>query len=162
MNFEPKEKDKDLNFRLMEGMDPLIQLYQNIYHTHPKADQTFEKLIETLIDFAQKREPELKKRDAAKKQNWFLSNELAGMSLYVDRFCENLKNLKSKLGYFDELGVNFLHLMPLFESPAGESDGGYAVSNFRKVDAKFGSLKDLIALRKAMQNKTCILCWTLS
>ena len=153
MNFEPKGKDKDLNFRLTEGMDQMIQLYQGIYHTHPKADQTFEKLIETLINFAQKRTPELKKSDAAKKPNWFLSNELAGMSLYVDRFCGNLKKLKSKLGYFDELGVNFLHLMPLFESPVGESDGGYAVSNFRKVDSKFGDLTDLVALRKAMQKQ---------
>ena len=56
------------------------------------------------------------------------------MSLYVDRFCGNLKNLSGKLDYFGELGVNFLHLMPMFESPEGESDGGYAVSDFRKVD----------------------------
>ena len=33
--------------------------------------------------------------------------------------------------------------MPLFESPANESDGGYAVSNFRKIDERFGSLEDL-------------------
>jgi len=151
--FEPNGKDKQLNFRLMEGLERLIPLYQNIYHTHPKADQMFAKLIRTLVDLGQKRAPELQQRDSSKKPHWFLSNELAGMSLYVDRFCGNLKNLSTKLDYFEDLGINFLHLMPLFESPSGESDGGYAVSNFRKIDPKFGSLEDLIALRKAMQKK---------
>ena len=33
--------------------------------------------------------------------------------------------------------------MPLFESPKDESDGGYAVSNFRKIDDRFGTLYDL-------------------
>ena len=33
--------------------------------------------------------------------------------------------------------------MPIFESPEGESDGGYAVSDFRKVASQFGTLKDV-------------------
>ena len=70
-----------------------------------------------------------------KKEDWFLSNDIAGMSLYVDRFCGSIKNLEKKIDYFKKLGVNFLHLMPVFESPQGESDGGYAVSDFRKVDS---------------------------
>ena len=43
--------------------------------------------------------------------------------------------------------------MPVFESPAGESDGGYAVSDFRKVDARFGNLSDLQKLKLAMEEK---------
>ena len=63
------------------------------------------------------------------------------------------KNLLSKLPYFQELGVNYLHLMPIFESPEGESDGGYAVSNFRKVDPRFGSLADLQTVQASMQDQ---------
>ena len=55
-------------------------------------------------------------------------------------FAETSDALGSKLAYFKKLGVNFLHLMPVFESPEGESDGGYAVSDFRKVDKRFGTL----------------------
>jgi amylosucrase len=151
--FEPKGKDKALNFRINEGLDSLVTLYQSIYQHHPKAEETFGKLIRTLIKFDQERAPEFKAQDQSKKSNWFLSNELVGMSLYVDRFCGDLKKLPAKLPYLSELGVNFLHLMPLFESPAGESDGGYAVSNFQKVDSKFGDLSDLKKLRKAMQDQ---------
>ncbi len=41
----------------------------------------------------------LKKRDDVKANTdyWFLSNDLTGMSLYVDRFCGNLPQLQNKL-----------------------------------------------------------------
>src|SRR4029077_927884 len=100
---------------------------------------------QTIIQAFKKRPESLKQRDKTKEDQgqWFLSNQLAGMSLYVDRFCGNIQNLSSRLDYFENLGVNFLHLMPLFESPSNESDGGYAVSNFRKIDTRFGQLEDL-------------------
>jgi amylosucrase len=102
-----------------------------------------------------KRSEILKKKDEEKadKGNWFLSNEIMGMSLYADRFCGGLKNLGNKLDYFEKLGVNFIHLMPVFESPEGESDGGYAVSDFRKVDARFGTNEDLETLQKKMNER---------
>eukprot|EP01136_Pigoraptor_vietnamica_P033908 Opistho-1_new@97274 len=75
------------------------------------------------------------------------------MSLYVDRFCGGLANLSGKLPYLKELGVNFLHLMPVFQSPEGESDGGYAVSDFRKVDERFGTLTDLQQVQIHMQQE---------
>jgi amylosucrase len=43
--------------------------------------------------------------------------------------------------------------MPLFDSPMEESDGGYAVRDFRKVNKRFGSLSDLKTLQKSMMEK---------
>ncbi|MFV7869565.1 alpha-amylase family glycosyl hydrolase, partial [Enterococcus faecium] len=59
--------------------------------------------------------------------------------------------------YFKNLGVNLLHLMPVFESPEGESDGGYAVSNFRKTDPRFGTLEDLQSLIHSMNHNNMYL-----
>ena len=97
----------------------------------------------------------MKQRDEEKLEKglWHLDNDITGMSLYVDRFCGTIEKLGSKLPYFKKLGVNLLHLMPLFESPAGESDGGYAVSDFRKIDARFGTLNDLKKLQQQMQQE---------
>ncbi len=75
------------------------------------------------------------------------------MSLYVDRFCGSLANMEEKLDYFKKLGVNFLHLMPVMQSPEGESDGGYAVSDFRKVDERFGTLADFKKLQQKMKKE---------
>jgi amylosucrase len=131
------------------------QLYQQLYNLHPQAHSFFEQLLDTIIQANNNRSKQLKKRDADKiaKEHWFLSNQMVGMSLYVDRFCGKLTNLADKLPWLEQLGVNLLHLMPLFESPAGESDGGYAVSNFRKVDSRFGQLEDLHNLRAQMADK---------
>jgi amylosucrase len=73
--------------------------------------------------------------------------------LYVDRFCGKLPALPGKLDYLEKLGLNLLHLMPLFESPPGESDGGYAVSDFRKIDVRFGNLDDLKTVRQQMDDR---------
>ena len=135
---------------------PAIQgLFNELYGRRPDKNFFFNKLSTTIIAAFTARSASLKQKDVEKleKGNWYLSNELAGMSLYVDRFCGNLANLHDKIGYLQELGVNVLHMMPLFASPAGESDGGYAVSDFRKVDPRFGTLEDLIALAEKMNNE---------
>ena len=100
-------------------------LYYDLYKNHPEADKLFNQLIETMAKAYTERPAPLKVRDEEKekKGNWFLSNEITGMSLYVDRFCGDLTTLGDKLDYFKKLGVNFLHLMPVMESPEGESDG---------------------------------------
>lgn len=153
-SLDPK-KDKDFIARLKGHYSKIHKLFGEIYGNHPEGDRHFNELMAVLVEAHHSREASLKKRDIqkAEKDVWFISNELVGMSLYVDRFCGNLKNMPKKLGHLEDLGVNFLHLMPLFESPEGESDGGYAVSDFRKVDPRFGTLEELLTLRKSMHKK---------
>ena len=141
--------------RFMANAAAIFDLYTQLYEHHPKAEENFVQLVQVIIKAGRERSARLKDRDNRKREQgqWFLSNQLAGMSLYVDRFCGDLTSLKNKLDYFEKLGVNFLHLMPLFESPSQESDGGYAVSNFRKVAGRFGTLKNLIELQQQMQQQ---------
>jgi amylosucrase len=156
---DTKKKDADFAKRFLDQLPTIEALFNEIYGNHPNRNQYFDALLESIIKHYQERSTTLLKKDADKdkKGNWFLSNQITGMSLYVDRFAGSLKGLAEKLDYFEELGVNFLHLMPVFESPEGESDGGYAVSNFRKVDARFGSNDDLNALVEKMNTNNMYL-----
>jgi len=131
------------------------ELFSEIYGHRDDAAKWYDLLIETIIIAHKERTSLLKELDNKKNSSgiWYLSNDLTGMSLYVDRFCGSLQNLADKLDYFEELGVNFLHLMPVMQSPEGESDGGYAVSDFRNVDPRFGSTDDLKALDDKMKSK---------
>ncbi|KAL8243707.1 hypothetical protein R6Q59_009965 [Mikania micrantha] len=101
------------------------------------------------------RDPELQKLDKARElePEWYLSNQMLGGVCYVDRYARNLKGIKAKIPYFKELGLTYLHLMPLFKVPKPLNDGGYAVSSYRDVDEELGTLeqlKDLATeLRKA-------------
>jgi amylosucrase len=139
------KKDKTFSQQFLAHIDTIENLFDEVYTGHPKRNEAFEELLITLIQQYKERSKVLLKKDAEKSKlgHWYLSNEITGMSLYVDRFSENIQGLQKKLDYFKELGVNFLHLMPIFESPEGESDGGYAVSDFRKVASRFGTLQDV-------------------
>ena len=147
-----EKEDHGFYLRLISNAEILYNLFYEIYSNHDHADILFEKLIETIIINYKNRNKKLLKRDLQKLDlgHWFLSNELAGMSLYVDRFCNSLANMPDKLDYLQDLGINLIHLMPLFESPENESDGGYAVSDFRKVDKRFGTLCDLENLQEIL------------
>ena len=68
------------------------------------------------------------------------------------------KGVKEKLDYVQESNVNYLHLMPLLESPEGKSDGSYAVSDFRKVQPELGTMEDLESLADECRKKGISLC----
>ena len=148
-------KDNLFYTRFVANTASIYFLYNELYKQHPQGEILFTQLINTITDAYQQRPVALKELEEEKeiKGNWFLSNEIIGMSLYVDRFCDNLQTMVSKLDYFKKLGVNFLHLMPVMQSPEGESDGGYAVSDFRKVDERFGTLADFKKLQQKMSEE---------
>jgi amylosucrase len=139
--------------RFIANASSVRDLYSEIYGRQPDATVCFELLFQTILNGYMNRPETFRKSDDEKEKqdSWFLSNKITGMSLYVDRFAGNLVGLANKLPYFHELGVNLLHLMPVFESPANASDGGYAVSDFRKVDNRFGNIGELRSLRTKME-----------
>lgn len=147
--------DNGFYTRLLANADAVHDLYQQLYGHNAQKENVFDDLVATLINNYANRPALYKQQDSRKLAEgaWFLSNKIAGMSLYADRFCGGLAQLPGKLDYLHELGVNFIHLMPVFKSPEGESDGGYAVSDFRKVDARFGTLDDLKKLQADMQQR---------
>ena len=138
--------------RFIANAAAIKALYDEIYGHHPKAEESFGRLLNIITAGFIDRPDSMRDKDDEKQDQgyWFLSNSITGMSLYVDRFCGSLSNMESKLDYLNRLGVNLLHLMPIFESPPGESDGGYAVSDYRTVDPRFGTLEDLKKLRQQM------------
>ena len=150
-----KGLDLDFNLRFAANIDEINSVFTEIYGEHPAHLEMFDTLLEEVVLTFKDRNDTLKQRDAKKliKNKWFLDNSLVGMSLYVDRFAGHLNQMPKRLDYLENLGVNFLHLMPLFESPENESDGGYAVSNFRKIDARFGTIDDLKALQEELQKR---------
>jgi len=145
--------DRGFYTRFIANIYSIEAIYLQLYGNHKTGKESFIPLLTTIIQAYKLRSEALKKRDNSKTHDWFLSNEIVGMSLYVDRFAGSLQDMPSRLAYLEELGVNFLHLMPLFQSPANESDGGYAVSNFRVIDAKFGTIEQLQNLQKTLQEK---------
>lgn len=133
----------------------IISLFDHLYSGLENKGDLFGKLLEVVFEGKKNRPTKWKQRDEQKAQKgtWFADHKLVGMSMYVDRFAGQIADISLRLDYLEQLGVNVLHFMPLFESPPRESDGGYAVSNFRKISPKFGDLDHLNELINEMEAK---------
>ena len=116
--------------RFAQREDELRWLYMELYHGDQKAYDYF---VSRMYAAYEERAEALKKSDRIREQdpNWYKGHHLVGMLMYVNAFAGTLSGVREKLSYIQDCGVNYLHLMPLLESPAGRSDGGYAVSDFR-------------------------------
>lgn len=143
--------------RLARHKDELQWLYCELYEG---GKPYFDQLCRDLRNIALDRKESLREQDRKRETDpqWYKKNDILGMMMYVDCFAENLKGVREKLDYVEECGVNYLHLMPLLESPEGRSDGGYAVSNFRRVQPELGTMEDLEALADECRDRGISIC----
>jgi amylosucrase len=148
-----EQKLEVLDGRLEAHWPRLFRLLYELYGDHYDFFYYLENILLTAVDCWLTRPDDLLQLDIRRENDpsWFLSEKMTGTSIYVDLFNGDLKGLKEKIPYFQELGITYLHLMPLFESPDGNSDGGYAVSDFRTVDPKLGSMNDLREVAAALR-----------
>ncbi len=136
------KKTAEYTKRFDERYDELKWLYCELYNNNMEA---FDWLCDSLYGYYQERNADLKKLDRSRVKNpdWYKQNDLLGMMMYTNAFAGTLKGVKEKLTYVKSCGVNYLHFMPLLESPKGRDDGGYAVADFRKVKPELGTMEDL-------------------
>ncbi len=142
--------------RLARHLDELRWLYMELYGN----GDMFAELCGQLYQFASDRSEALKKRDLEREADpeWYKSNELTGMMLYIDNFAGNLNGVREKLPYIEKAGVNLIHLMPFLDTVPGRSDGGYAVADFRAVRPDLGAMEDLEKLAGACHERGVNLC----
>jgi amylosucrase len=85
--------------------------------------------------------------------DWFQSPRMLGYAAYADRFAGDLAGLRDQLPYLSELGVTYLHLMPLLRPRDGDSDGGYAVADYRSLRPDLGTVEDLRLVARDMRRR---------
>lgn len=153
---EGVQEDRIYHQRFQKHLAEFRWLYMELYQNASMFDQ----LCSELYQIYKSRSRNLKKLDLMREENpdWFRKSNVLGMMMYVDNFAGNLKELKKKIPYIESCHVNYLHLMPLLESPEGRSDGGYAVSDFRKVRQDLGTMEDLADLAEECHKKNISLC----
>ncbi len=144
---------QDFSDRLMDNFEPLFNALLQVYGDQYDFYYHLSALLEALAGAWIERPADLKDLDRERlaQPDWFQSNQMIGGVCYVDLFAGDLAGLRQKVGYFKELGLTYLHLMPLFRCPEGENDGGYAISSYREVDPKLGSMADLSDLARELR-----------
>ena len=141
--------------RLGKYFPKLFELLQYVYGTQYDFFYHLSEILNTATQAWIDRPAELKALDAIRENDplWYQSNRMVGAVCYVDLFSVDLKGMKEKIPYLKELGITYLHLMPIFKSPEGDNDGGYAVSSYRDIDTELGTTEDLKELAGELRNQ---------
>ncbi len=149
-------KQGDYTRRYEQHHDELRWLYMELYDN----GDMFAELCDNMQRFYRERSKGLKAADSKREadKDWYKHNDLLGMMLYIDNFAGNIKGVESRLDYIEQCNVNYIHLMPFLDTPEGRSDGGYAVSDFRKVQERLGTMEDLESLTEACHKKGINVC----
>ncbi|WP_420320719.1 alpha-amylase family glycosyl hydrolase [Flagellimonas sp.] len=154
-----KKSPKELfDFRLAANLGLIQRLFHQLY-PQESSENHFQKLLLLLPKLFDSRPEELKVQDLLRLErgNWYQSEKMVGMQLYVEHFYKDLKGLQSKLPYLKDLGINLLHLMPITDRPKGENDGGYAVNKYYGVAKRYGSSQDLLNLTQELRKQNMFL-----
>ena len=140
--------------RLHKNFKLFFRLYSEVYKDQYDFYYHLEDLLTSIARSWFNRPLDLRELDKSREKNplWFQSNQMLGGVCYVDLFADDLEGVKSRIPYFKELGLTYLHLMPLFKTPEGENDGGYAVSSYREVHPPLGTMEQLALLARELRN----------
>lgn len=145
--------------RLGANFYAIHSLFTQLYGERDDCLEQMVRLVEVLAARYIQRTDDLEALDIQRESdhNWFLNQNWVGMALYADGFAGDLKGLQQRSAYLQELGVNMLHVMPMMQCPKGASDGGYAVSNFKDIDERYGTLSDLESLTSHLRKREILI-----
>ncbi len=155
----PEEADafltrlEQLSFDIAE---PLEQVYGDTVDVRTFAAE----LVADALEMAARRPAALRRLDRRREIDpaWFQRSRMIGYVCYADQFAGSLSGVRQHLDYLAELGVTYLHLMPLLKPRDGENDGGYAVVDYLEVDPRLGSMADLETLAADLHERGTALC----
>jgi amylosucrase len=141
--------------RVESNLETLLNHLHFLYSDQPDWYFFAEKMVIEAGKSWSKRTKLLRSLDIEREDNptWFKSHLMVGGMCYVDLFANDLKGIEQNIPYFKELGLTYLHLMPLFDRPKSENDDGYAVSSYRKVFPELGKMADLKHLAKVLKKE---------
>lgn len=146
--------------RLALVRDDLLEALGEVYGDRVDPARFAALLAADALAATAARDPALAVLDRRREvdPNWFLGQDMVGYVCYADRFAGGLSGVTAHLDHLAELGVRYLHLMPLLQPREGENDGGYAVADYGAVDRRLGTMADLEALTGEAHRRGMALC----
>lgn len=139
--------------RLGRQFPAIFKLLYALYGTDYDFFYHLEQILAAAVEMFKARPSDLKQLDTDREDDpyWYMSERTIGAVLYVDLFAGNLQGVHNRIPYLKELGITYLHLMPLFHAPEKNNDGGYAVSDYRRVSHPLGTMEQLRELAVSLR-----------
>ena len=149
---EPPHDQVVFATRLQRYWPDLLTGLTGAYPDH--APEMANRLVEIAAQNFQRRPADLRLLDLRRHADpqWYQHQQMLGYATYADLFASDLKGVADRVDYLVDLGVTYLHLMPLLKPRPGQNDGGYAVMDYRAVRSDLGSIDDLRELATVLRS----------
>jgi amylosucrase len=146
--------------RLAQHLPDVLRPLRALYGQRSDFESWLARLLHLAAQAYASRPAELRLLDLARvgEPDWFQQSRMMGYVCYVDRFAGDLRGVAEKVSYLQELGITYLHLMPLLQTRPEPNDGGYAVADYRQVDERLGTMEDLADLAGQLRRAGISLC----
>ncbi len=146
--------------RFERYFDDLHYALDTLYGDRADTLEQFGRLFGRMVQAYAERPDPLKVLDLERQftPRWFQRTNMVGYSCYTDHFAGDLEGVRGRIDYLQELGVTYLHLMPLMQPRPGPDDGGYAMADFRRVRPDLGTIDDLRRLAADLREQGITLC----
>ncbi len=120
-----------LDSRIDRWRSDLLTPLANLY---PEPERVAERLLAIVEKAYAARCAELHELDARRQvePDWFQLPSALGYAAYADRYAGTLRGVEEHVDHLVDLGVTYLHLMPLLQPRPAPNDGGYAVQDYRR------------------------------
>ena len=144
------DKQEQFALRLDRWWEDLTAGLATLYS---QADLVAMELVDLAAAAYAERSPELHRLDMQRllQPDWLQQPRMFGYACYAERFASDLRGVAANIDYLEDLGVTYLHLMPLLQPREGDNDGGYAVQDYRTVRKDLGDIGDLVELTGALR-----------
>jgi len=149
---EPPHDQVVFATRLQRYWPDLLTGLTGAYPDH--APEMANRLVEIAAQNFQQRPADLRLLDLRRHADpqWYQHQQMLGYATYADLFAGDLKGVADRVDYLVELGVTYLHLMPLLKPRPAQNDGGYAIMDYRAVRSDLGSIDDLRELATVLRS----------
>lgn len=155
------ERDQQLfRIRLARWFQNLYDGLQPVYGQRADFEGFLSKLVQLMARYHVNRSDELKGLDIERdlEVDWFQHETMLGYVFYVEQFAGTLDRVQEHIDYLQEIGASYVHLMKVMQAREGENDGGYAVTDYRKVDKALGTNADLERLCTELRSRGMSVC----
>ena len=127
---EPAHDQVVFAARLQRYWPDLLAGLTGAYPEH--AVEMAQRAVEIAASSFRRRPEDLRLLDLRRHADpqWYQHPRMLGYAAYADLFAGGLRGVIDKVDYLAELGVTYLHLMPLLKPRPGPNDGGYAVMDY--------------------------------
>ncbi len=149
-----RRRRETFGLRLDRWWPDLLSAVAELY---PDPERVATRLVEVAARGYADRPRDLRRLDERRllRPDWIQQPGMLGYACYTERFTDGggLADVARRLDHLSDLGVTYLHLMPLLMPREGDNDGGYAVADYRAVRPDLGTVDDLRDLATTLRER---------